>query len=598
METRMKPGKDIFGWRGKYIDIDLNAGFYEVKEHFADVLLKFLGGRGLAGHYLRNTIRLGWDDPRTPLLFFTGPLVDTPSPTSGRMTIMSKSPLTGTIGDSSVGGTFGTNLKRAGFDGIIIRGCSQFLCGVEINDGGIHIIDASRLEWLETGPCFSALAGKGSVAVIGPAAENGVLFSNIMVDRRHAAGRNGLGLVMASKNLKYITVSGTRKTRVFDPEKLKKANEDVFRLTAASPFISGKFGISRFGTGALYDLMDSRGMTPTDNFKKSKFSSAREMNAFAYKKRYGSGRTGCSGCHIRCKHIDRMGNSLPEFETMSHFSALLLNRDIGIVAEANRICNETGMDTISAAATLSCYAEISGKTLSGRNIISLLTDIAKGQGEGIELGRGSARYAESKGRSETAMTVKGQELSAYDPRGAYGMALAFAVSTRGACHLRAYPISHEILRKPVATDRFSFAGKARIIKIAEDLNAAADSLTACKFVFMAASLEEYAGVFSAVTGVETSARDLFEIGERICYNERIMNFANGFDAADDILPDRFFRKDADDSGQTARPIDKDAFLKTLENYRRVRGLTGSGRPDPETAKKLDLTLIPDNTKHG
>lgn len=594
----MKSGKDIFGWRGRYIDIDLSAESYEIQEHSADVLLKFLGGRGLAGYYLRDSIRLTWDDPRTLLMFFTGPLVDTPSPTSGRMTVMSRSPLTGTAGDSSVGGSFGTQLKRAGFDGIVIRGRSLFPCGVEINDDKIRIKNADHLTELETGPCFSALAEKGAAAVIGPAAENGVLFSSIMFDRHHAAGRNGLGAVMASKNLKYITVSGTRKTPVFDSGKLKKANEDVFRLVSASPFISGKFGISRFGTGALYDLMDARQMMPTDNFRRSKFASAKDMNAFAYQKRFGAGRTGCRGCHIRCKRIDGSGNSLPEFETMSHFSALLLNRDIDIAAEANRICNETGMDTISTAAALSCYAEIRGKRLSGDEIISLLTDIALSRGEGVLLGRGSAQYAQLKGRPETSMSVKGQALSAYDPRGACGMALAFAVSTRGACHLRAYPISHEILRKPVATDRFSFTGKARMIKIAEDSNAAADSLTACKFIFMAASLEEYAAVFTAVTGVALTARDLFQIGERICYNERIMNWANGFDAAEDMLPDRFFQEAPDGAPIDIPPISKDAFSKALENYRRVRGLTGSGAPLPEMADKLGLNMTPEAVRDG
>jgi aldehyde:ferredoxin oxidoreductase len=169
------------------------------------------------------------------------------------------------------------------------------------------------------------------------------------------------------------------------------------------------------------------------------------------------------------------------------------------------------------------------------------------------------------------------------------MALAYATSTRGGCHLRAYPISHEILRKPVATDRFSFAGKARIIKIAEDANAVVDSLTACKFVFFAASLEEYAKTYTAVTGVGTTAQDLLHAGERIYYNERIMNALNGFTAADDDLPPRFFNEPGS-SGNAIDipPIDRAAFLQARSDYYKIRGLDANGLPTEEKAGELGL----------
>jgi aldehyde:ferredoxin oxidoreductase len=193
------------------------------------------------------------------------------------------------------------------------------------------------------------------------------------------------------------------------------------------------------------------------------------------------------------------------------------------------------------------------------------------------------------GQPSAAMTVKGLELPAYDPRGASGMALGYAVSTRGGCHLRAYPISHEILRKPVATDRFSFSGKARIIKIAEDLNAVADSLIACKFIFFAAGMEEYARAFTAVTGMETTARDLLAAGEKIVYNERIINSLNGFDARHDTLPDRFFDQPGTGCDRfSIPPIDRAAFLSARSAYYAVRGLTEDGMPKKETANRLGL----------
>lgn len=274
---------------------------------------------------------------------------------------------------------------------------------------------------------------------------------------------------------------------------------------------------------------------------------------------------------------------------MSHFSALLENRDIETVMRADEICRQMGMDTISAAATLACYGEIEGRVLAPGEIISLLEDIGRGRGEGIELGLGSARYAALRNRKEAAVVVKGQELPAYDPRGAYGTALAYAVSTRGGCLLQAYPIGLEIMGKPVAVERLTFGGKARIIKIAEDLNAAADSLGACRFVFLAATLEEYAATFTAVTGIEMTAQQLLRAGERINYRERIMNALNGFSQKEDDLPPRFFvEPGSGDDRVEIPPIDREEFLRARQNYYRVRGLDEAGRPLPEKAKELGL----------
>jgi aldehyde:ferredoxin oxidoreductase len=280
---------------------------------------------------------------------------------------------------------------------------------------------------------------------------------------------------------------------------------------------------------------------------------------------------------------------MPEFETMSHFTALVGSMDIDLVVEANELCNRLGMDTISAASTLACRREITGKDYTAGEILSLLKDMAMGRGEGELLKLGAKAYAEKMENPETAMAVKGLELPAYDPRGAYGMALAYALSTRGGCHLRAYPVSHEIFRKPVATDRFTFSGKARIIKIAEDLNAVIDALIACKFTFFAAGLEEYATAYTAVTGHPSSAQDLLAVGERIYFNERLINHANGFDAASDDLPKRFFLKPGSSGNLIDIPaIDREAFLATRETYYHIRGLDSVGTPLRKKTEELGL----------
>lgn len=580
-----------YGWNGRVLRIDLSARTWDVETPEQGVLEHYLGGKGLAGRYLAEAGAREWDDPASPLLFFTGPLVGTISPTSGRSTVMARSPQTGAVGDASVGGRFGTELKRAGWDGIVVTGRAANLTGIEIRDESVVFHDARELAGADAGALMARLGKQGAVMGVGPAGENGVKFACVMADRHHAAGRGGLGCSFGRKNLKFLTVKGGGKVRVKDLAGLKSAREEIFRLSAASPVLMGQYGFTCFGTGAVYDLMHNRRMMPTENFRKTRFEHAGDMNASVFRERYAPRKHGCKGCHILCKKVAPDGTAMPEFETMSHFSALLGNIDVDLVVRANTLCNTLGMDTISAASTLACYQEISGEGMPPERILQLLEDMGRGRGLGAELGQGGARYAEEVGRPECSMSVKGLELPAYDPRGAYGMALGYAMSTRGGCHLRAYPISHEILRKPVATDRFSFSGKARIIKIAEDMNAVVDSLTACKFIFFAASLEEYAKAYSAATGVDSSAQDLLALGEKIYFHERILNARYGFSSEQDDLPMRFFTEaGSGGDGVDVPPLDREDFLQTREKYYAIRGLDHEGRPTRETADRLGLAL--------
>ena len=577
------------GWTGKILCVNLDNRSSHALHPSEEIYHNYLGGKGLAGHYLAEEITRSCDDPKMPLFFFAGPLVGTKAPTSGRMTVMTRSPLTGTVGDTSVGGKFGTEMKRAGLDGIIVTGKSENLVGIEIEDDRIEFQSAESLKGLTVSESMARLPKGSAAAVTGPAAENGVKFACIMFDGGYSAGRGGLGLSFAKKNLKYVAIKGSGKVSVSDPELLKKAREEIFRLAAASPVLFGEYGISNLGTPALYDLTHTRRMMPTDNFKKTFFEPAPKLNAQAMAKEYEPKRTGCKGCHILCKKKSKSGDHLPEFETLSHFTALVGNTDLESVLKANKLCNELGMDTISAAATVACHQEISGIKLTAIELVKLVEDIGFGKGIGKELSEGSRRYAIKNNREDLSISVKGLELPGYDPRGAYGMALAYATSTRGACHLRAYPIGHEILRRPVATDRFSFDQKARIIKISEEVNAVIDSLVACKFIFFGCSLEEYASAMTAVTGVEYSANQLSLIGERIYYQERIMNAQVGFCDEHDDLPTRFFTEPGTSGpGFEVPPIDRDKFIKMRQKYYRIRGLDEKGMPTKERAEKLGL----------
>ncbi len=341
--------------------------------------------------------------------------------------------------------------------------------------------------------------------------------------------------------------------------------------------IFGDLGIAEYGTPALVDLMAQRRMAPTENFRKTIFSAADHYSGPAIRKAYQPKNHGCYGCPIQCKKSMQDGTPLPEYETVNHFGALNGIDDLRSIVNSNNLCNQLGMDTISAAASISAWGEVNGRFPRAEEIGALLQAIARREGEGELLAQGAARLTRQLGRPELSMSVKGLELPAYDPRGAYGMALAYCTSNRGGCHLRAYPISHEILRKPVPTDRFDFAGKARMIKIAEDCNATIDSLVACKFSFFGASLEEYAELLAATTGVEYSPQSLKEIGERIYLTERYYNQQLGFSAEHDMLPERFFSEPGSSGdGIEVPPIERARFVEEREKYYRIRGLNERG----------------------
>jgi aldehyde:ferredoxin oxidoreductase len=561
------------GYIGKSAKIDLGSGKIEIFETPADLRKDYLGGRGMGVALARDRSSEEYDSPSMPLIFATGPLVGTAAPTSGRMSVVSRSPLTGTIFDCSVGGRFGTELKKAGFDLLEIIGVSEKWITLDIHDGRIRLENAEQLYGMNISGLSDVISGKGSYAAIGRAGEKGVRFASIMIDGHYTAGRGGLGAVMGAKKLKLIRVSGSGPISVYDPSGLKAASEDIMRLLRASPAVFGELGLSEFGTPALVDLIHARRMEPTDNFRKTLFAESARYSGYAMKTGYHTKKTGCAGCPVLCKKKGAAGEIMPEYESVSHFGALNGCSDLGAIVEANTICNDYGIDTITAASTIACYSEISGATIGPAEMLKLLAAIGEKDGElGPALAEGSYRYALSQGRPELSMSVKKLELPAYDPRGAYGMALGYATSNRGGCHLRAYPVSHEILRKPVATDRFSFEGKARIIKIAEDLNAVVDSLTACKFVFFAAGLEEYSRALNAVTGGAYNIQALLRTGERIWNLEHAINVMNGFNEADDDLPPRFFNEEGS-SGAVVKiiPIDRQEFLKARENYYRVRG---------------------------
>jgi len=561
----------MHAWHGKMLVVDLSTRRVTTGDIPADTLGTWLGGRGLGVHLMKGFATLDPFDEQMPLFFAVGPLCGTAAPLSSRMTLVSRSPLTGTIFDSSVGGTFPLKLKQAGFDAVMITGKAADPVSLEITEGRAALKEAS---WLWGKGCIEVnrlLEDSGEVASIGPAGERLVRMANIMVGGAGSLGRGGMGALMGAKNLKAIIIRGSRRPAVADQKLFKKACEDVVRLLRASPVVMGEQGLAEYGTSALVDVLNRLRMTPTKNFRQTWYSQAHLYSGPSLKKAFGFKKDACADCPIECRKLTNCGKPIPGYDTLSHFGALNENPDAESLIRANILCNNMGLDTLSTAATIAAYGEARGEFLIADDILDMVRKIAYREGAGDKLAEGSKRYCGSIGRPELSMSVKGLEMPAYDPRGSCGMALAYGTSSRGACHLRAYPVGQEVLGTPAAADRFSFDGKARLVKIAEDTNAAVDSLSVCKFTLLGASIEDCARMLAGATGLPYTGQQLMRTGAEIIGLERAYNEQNGFGEQDDLLPERFFAE-AGTSGEgiDIPPIDKGRFREELERYYQLR----------------------------
>jgi len=576
--NKVTPPRNLAGWCGRLLIVDLTHQKSWVESLSADLLHDSIGGRGLGVRLLRDTYQLDPFSAAMPLIFAGGPLCGTIAPASARLSVVSRSPLTGTIHASSCGGAMALQLKAAGYDALKITGVSAAPVLLSIAGDQVQIESATHLWGLPVSNTLAALKPVGGAAIIGPAGEHQVLYANIMTAEGSAAGRGGLGAVMGAKRLKGIQIAGKKPVVVADAEGVERSVNDIMRLLNAAPVIFGELGFAEYGTPALIDLLAQRRMVPTNNFRETFFAETSRYAAPALRRRYQPVSQGCHDCPIACKKATRDQQRLPEHGSLSHFGALLGISDLDIIVAACRLCNDLGLDTLSAAATIAAFSEASGEGIRAEDLPHRLGQIAMRQEDGDLLAQGARRLTTALGCPHLAMTVKGLELPAYDPRGAYGMALAYATSNRGACHLPAYPVAHEILRKPVASDRFDFAGKAWMNIVAENTHVVGDSLVACRFVFLAAGLEEYAALLTAVTGVDFTATQLLAGGERIWLSERYYNQMNGFTSADDMLPERFFQEPGSSGHGISIPaIDRQRFLDERARYYRLRGLDDRGQ---------------------
>ncbi|HHY36721.1 MAG TPA: aldehyde ferredoxin oxidoreductase family protein [Firmicutes bacterium] len=600
----------MFGWAGTILRVNLSEG--SIKKEALDLndAKLYLGGRGLATKIMMDEVDPQVDplSPENKLIFMTGPLTGTMAASPGRYMVIAKAPLTGTIGCANSGGHFGPELKFAGYDGIIFEGKAEKPVYLWINDDEVELRPAEHL-WGKnvfetTDQLLAETAEDARVACIGPAGEKGVLFATVMNDKNRAAGRTGMGTVMGSKNLKAIVVRGTKSVAVAEPEKFKEVCTDARRKLKEHP-VTGE-GLRAYGTGVLVNILNQMGALPTRNWRDGGvFEHAEDISGETLAEKYLVRSKGCFGCSIGCGRLTRIPEGKfksfgegPEYEAEWSYGAACGVGDLAAICKANFLCNELGLDPITMGATIACAMEMYEKGILTREevgrelkfgdaeaIVELTRMTGLREGFGDQLALGSYRLAEKYGHPELSMSVKKQEMPAYDARGVQGMGLSYATSNRGGCHVRGYMTSVEVLGIPEKLDPLVTEEKAGWLKIFQDLTAVFDSAGICLFTSFALGLPELADMLRAALGWTESNEEILKIGERIWNLERLFNLRAGFTKADDTLPPRLLKEPLPSGPAKGKVNQLEVMLK---EYYQVRGWNEEGVPTEEKMAELSL----------
>ena len=547
----------MYGFHGQLLRIDLDSGKSSRHDLEESRLRRFLGGIGLGTSLLYEYAPPGVEpfSPANPLIFTSAPLVGTGLTTTAKFGVVTKSPLTGFIGDSLSSSHFALELKRAGLDAVVITGRAASLVYLLISDETVEIRDAEHLRGKSPNDTEAAIrseldASTLRVAAIGKAGENRVRFATISNEGRHA-GRGGAGAVMGSKNLKAIALCGHRETLVADPEGVTAIAHHLRQQSLSA--LTDKY--RNIGTVANLAVFNRLGVLPAHNFQQSTFDAADDLSGESLSETNFARRHGCASCSIRCERLFKSldgGEQRLEYETLFALGPLCGIKEPETVLEAARLCDLYGIDTISTGGTLAWAMECGEKGLLpeadkfglrfGRpqGLFDAIPAIAERAGLGALLAEGSKRAALEIGGDSAhwAMHVKGLELPGYEPRGLKTMALGLAVSPRGACHNRSGAYEADFSGE---VDRLhADAGRGVLVAASEDFAAVLDSLIVCKFLRKCFTdfYHEAAELLSKVTGWDCSDHELRQVGERIQILKRLFNQREGWQPQDDWLPPR------------------------------------------------------------
>ncbi len=615
----------MFGYHGAVLSVDLSARTAVREPIDESVLRKFIGGAGLASYLLYTRCPAGVDPlaPENPLIFATSPLVGSRLTTSSKFAVAAKSPLTGMIGDSLSSSFLAVELKRLGCDALVITGRAERPTLLALEDDDARFLDASDLAGLSTFDTErrvrERLGRRFRVACIGPAGESGVLYASIANDGGRQAGRTGAGAVMGAKNLKAIAARGRRPAAVFDRERLNA----MARELSAKSLGPATEKYRETGTMANVAVFDRLGALPTRNFQQSTFEHVEAVSGETMRRENFVKNAHCANCTIGCEKILSVGDGARkssgrmEYESAFALGPLLGMSDREAVIRASHYCDAVGMDTISAGGSIAwameCFErgvltmeDTDGLELRFGNadaLLPCLEAIATRRGKlGNMLADGTRRAAAAVGGGSDAwaLHVKGLELPGYEPRSLQTMALALAVSTRGACHNRSSAYEADFSNR---VDRLeASAERGKITADGEDFSAALDSLIWCKFLRKAFGdfWAESADAMNLITGWDISPRELKQAGERINNLRKLFNIREGWSREDDTLPPRALEEPLSDGVAAGTSISKYELDMMICSYYAYRGWDSDGNISIAALERLDLRDLPqeDHARHS
>lgn len=612
----------MYGLMGKILRVNLTEAKVTEEEIPESAARMFLGGGGLATKYLYDEVKKGTDPlgPDNKLIFMTGPLTGTACPSAGRYSVVSKSPLTGGWAQANSGGFWAPDFKKTGYDGVIFEGVSPKPVYLVCEDGKAELRDAAHL-WGKKVPDTTnliqeELGEQFKVACIGPAGEKLVKIACIMNDSHRAAGRCGLGAVMGSKKLKAIAAKGSKPIAIAKPEAFRKVAKKQYQLINDSML---KVGFETHGTNLLLDMVNVKGGMPTNNWQSGTFEKVENVNGPALTDNLLKDRVACYSCPIACGRVSKIKSGKwagkegegPEYESVVLLGPSCGVDDLNAITMANFICNEYGIDTISAgsiiAFAMECYEKgiLTKEDTGGMEIkfgdadvmVELTEKMATRDGIGDLLSEGVKRMAAKlkKGSEKFAMHVKGMELPAYDSRAVKITGLGYAVASRGGDHMTGYIQGPTFIDTPfLIVDDSKIADvytpQAKDCKVLFDLENALtmfDVTGTCKFMGLMLDAHEWVDLIANVTGWEFSVDDFRKTGERVVNLSRAFNMRDGFSRADDTLPQRLLEEPMPDGPAKGHIVEELDTL--LDQYYKIRGWDkDSGKPTPEKLKELGL----------
>lgn len=588
-----------------------------------------MGGRGFGILFLYKENPAGVEpfSPDNRLIFASSIIGGAPVPGINKISVVSKSPLTYGFGEAEAGGFFGPELRRAGFEVIIVEGRAENPVYLHVEDGGGELLDAGELWGMQTKETVEGVRRRLGdplirVACIGPAGERLVRFANIIIDQRYAAGRCGLGAVMGYKRLKAVAVRGRRSVELHDPEKISMLARWFAENWRRYPGANARH---TYGTLDVIRSLDRDGILPTLNFKGGSFEGLEKISGEAMNETILTGREGCFACPINCKrvvvgkppYVTDPSYGGPEYETVASFGSLCGVSDLSAISYANQICNAYGVDTISAGNVISfameCFEngligeeEIGNISLNFGNtssMLNLLEKIVKREGFGDILAEGVKISSEKIGEESMiyAMHVKGKEIPMHEPRGKVGVGLQYALSPSGADHMQClhdpvYEREAEHLKTlgiHKAIGRLELgAEKVKVVYYSTLWWGLLDSLSVCKFTFAPHPAGVYTPnhlveIVNAVTGWDMSLWELMKASERAINLARLYNIREGHKAEEDTLPERFFQG-LEFGSRKGQRINRDEFLRARDIYYKMAGWDERGHPTKEKLYELDL----------